>query len=254
MRNLLALLFVMSTVVLIPTVGVRGASSGPSAGLPAGAVLVNHVTIRGRHPCSLHAQEGCTSTMTFEVYKLKGPTAPPPGAVVPAPGPQIAAERATLSLKSSHSLIALGGRTRDQMLSLIVHTDSGCTWCGGPWNEGCPNYLYEKVKWDEQDAFGIPIYHQEQDNEDRVTCQYAWTVWRNVQNCQTYVLDFACQYPIPNGDFWDGTWHQDWSNTGIKFNPAYAPWLCELDTVFLRTYTQPSGWVKANAWRTESGC
>ena len=134
---------------------------------------------------------------------------------------------------------------------MVLRPMSGCTGCGS-WNFGCPNYLYESVQWDEQDGFGVPMYHQQQQNEDRVTCQYAWTVWRNVQNCHTYEPYWACQYPIPNGDFWDGTYHEDWSNTQVKWNPTF--FLCEIDTMFLRTYTTPGGYVQANAWLGQGGC
>jgi hypothetical protein len=140
---------------------------------------------------------------------------------------------------------------RRQLERSFLRPLSGCTGCGS-WSFGCPNYLYESVQWDEQDSFGVPIYHQQQQNEDRVTCQYAWTIWRNVQNCKTYVPLWACLYPIPNGDYWDGTYHEDWSNTQLRWNPA--PYLCELDTVFLRTYTSVIGYVQANAWRGQSNC
>jgi hypothetical protein len=175
--------------------------------------------------------------VTIEVYKLPGPTAPPAGSVVPSVRAQIAAQGASFA--------------RGQRLHPFVRARSGCTGCGS-WYFGCPNYLYESVQWDEQDYLGVPIYHQQQQNEDRVTCQYAWTIWRNVQNCQTYQVFWACVYPIPNSDFWDGAYHEDWSNTQFKYNPF--PYDCELDTVYLRTYTAPSGYVQASAWRSMSGC
>jgi hypothetical protein len=127
---------------------------------------------------------------------------------------------------------------------------SGCTGCGA-WYFGCPNYLYESVQWDEQDYLGVPIYHVQQENEDYVTCQYAWTLWRTI-DCATYQPFWSCEDPIADGDFWDGSYHEDWSNTQLKYNPF--PYDCELDTVYLRTYTAPTGSVQANAWRSMSWC
>lgn len=205
------------------------------AGVPARAILLAHsVHTAANGPCS-GAGEPCTGTVTYDAYVIPGPTAAPAGAKVFDVKAEIAAENRR------------GANHHPTRMKVGVRPASGCTLGCGYWNFGCPGTFYESVKWDEQDSIGEPLYHQQQDNEDGVNCKDAWSIWIDTNHCQTYQLWWACVYPIPRGNFWDGSWRVDWSNTEFHFEPP-IPFDCEDDILELRNNTGPQGGVWGRAY------
>jgi hypothetical protein len=175
------------------------------------------------------AATGNTGTWSMTAYTVSGPTQPPPGATVYSPAQIRAVKAMELRSQARHA--------------------SSCTRGCGYWNFGCPNTIVEVVTWDEEDAFNVPIYHQTLKNEVGVNCKTAWTFWRDVSDCSTYVYGWSCETPIPNGNFWKPGWWVNWSDTTFKYvAPGSFGWVCEEDTLDMRNNTGPGGGVNGQAW------
>jgi hypothetical protein len=166
---------------------------------------------------------GDTGTWSVTAYTMSGPTPAPPGATVYSPA-QIAGVKAM------------------ELRSQARHASS-CTRGCGYWNFGCPATITGDVKWDETDDVGLPLYHQEMLAETGNNCRTVWTYWRDVQHCQIYAPGGSCVQPIANGQFWQPGWLTNWTDTQFKFQPIYAPWVCNIDTLDLRLNFGPKGGV-----------